>query len=92
MNTVQATAEKVINNVEKVIIGKHEEIKLTLVGLLCRGHLLIEDVPGVGKTEPGKPPPSACSARSSAPLAVKLRWRASASAKTIATSAKTSAS
>ncbi|MEE8163051.1 MAG: MoxR family ATPase [Anaerolineae bacterium] len=50
MNTVQATAEKVINNVEKVIIGKHEEIKLTLVGLLCRGHLLIEDVPGVGKT------------------------------------------
>ena len=50
MNNVQATAEKVINNVEKVIIGKHEEIKLTLVGLLCRGHLLIEDVPGVGKT------------------------------------------
>jgi len=50
MNTVQATAEKVINNVEKVIIGKHEEIELTLVGLLCRGHLLIEDVPGVGKT------------------------------------------
>ncbi len=50
MNTVQAAAEKVIENVEKVIIGKHEEIKLTLVGLLCRGHLLIEDVPGVGKT------------------------------------------
>ena len=50
MTDVQATAEKVIENVEKVIIGKHEEIKLTLVGLLCRGHLLIEDVPGVGKT------------------------------------------
>ncbi len=50
MNDVQAIAEKLINNVEKVIIGKHEEIKLTLVGLLCRGHLLIEDVPGVGKT------------------------------------------
>ena len=50
MQSVQAIAEKVINNVEKVIIGKHEEIKLTLVGLLCRGHLLIEDVPGVGKT------------------------------------------
>ena len=50
MRDVQATAEKVIHNVEKVIIGKHEEIKLTLVGLLCRGHLLIEDVPGVGKT------------------------------------------
>ena len=50
MNNVQAIAEKVIENVEKVIIGKHEEIRLTLVGLLCRGHLLIEDVPGVGKT------------------------------------------
>jgi MoxR-like ATPase len=50
MKDVQATAEKVIENVEKVIIGKHEEIQLTLVGLLCRGHLLIEDVPGVGKT------------------------------------------
>lgn len=50
MRDVQATAEKVIENVEKVIIGKHEEIQLTLVGLLCRGHLLIEDVPGVGKT------------------------------------------
>ena len=50
MTNVQATAEKVINNVEKVIIGKHDEIRLTLVGLLCRGHLLIEDVPGVGKT------------------------------------------
>jgi MoxR-like ATPase len=50
MRDVQATAEKVIKNVEKVIIGKHEEIQLTLVGLLCRGHLLIEDVPGVGKT------------------------------------------
>ena len=41
MRDVQATAEKVIKNVEKVIIGKHEEIQLTLVGLLCRGHLLI---------------------------------------------------
>lgn len=50
MKDVQTIAEKVINNVEKVIIGKHEEIKLTLVGLLCQGHLLIEDVPGVGKT------------------------------------------
>jgi len=50
MEYVQSFAEKVINNVEKVIIGKHEEIKLTLVSLLCRGHLLIEDVPGVGKT------------------------------------------
>jgi MoxR-like ATPase len=50
MKDVQTIAEKVIENVEKVIIGKYEEIQLTLVGLLCRGHLLIEDVPGVGKT------------------------------------------
>ncbi len=50
MQDVRAVAEKVIRNVEKVIIGKYEVIKLTLVGLLCRGHLLIEDVPGVGKT------------------------------------------
>jgi MoxR-like ATPase len=50
MQDVQTIAEKVTTNVEKVIIGKHEEIRLTLVSLLCRGHLLIEDVPGVGKT------------------------------------------
>ena len=50
MEDVQSFAEKVSHNVEKVIIGKYEEIKLTLVSLLCRGHLLIEDVPGVGKT------------------------------------------
>ena len=50
MQDVQGIAEKVINNVEKVIIGKNDEIRLTLVSLLCRGHLLIEDVPGMGKT------------------------------------------
>jgi MoxR-like ATPase len=40
----------VIANVEKVIIGKHEAVRLTLIAVLCRGHVLIEDVPGVGKT------------------------------------------
>jgi MoxR-like ATPase len=53
-NSVQAdvkrTAERIIENVEKVIIGKPAEVQLTVVGLLCQGHLLIEDVPGVGKT------------------------------------------
>jgi len=43
-------AEKVIANVEKVIVGKHDEVQLTLLALLRQGHLLIEDVPGVGKT------------------------------------------
>ena len=50
MQKAQEIAEKVIANVEKVIVGKHAEVQLTLLGLLCRGHLLIEDVPGVGKT------------------------------------------
>lgn len=50
MNKIQAFAEKVISNVEKVIIGKHDTVELTLLGLLCQGHVLIEDVPGVGKT------------------------------------------
>jgi MoxR-like ATPase len=47
---VKSVADRIIANVEKVIIGKSAEVQLTLVGLLCQGHLLIEDVPGVGKT------------------------------------------
>jgi MoxR-like ATPase len=43
-------AERILDNVQKVIIGKEEEVRLTVVCLLCNGHLLIEDVPGVGKT------------------------------------------
>ena len=42
--------KKIADNIEKVIIGKNEEVKLVLAALLCEGHLLIEDVPGVGKT------------------------------------------
>jgi MoxR-like ATPase len=42
--------EAVLGNVERVIVGKREEVELALVALLCQGHLLIEDVPGVGKT------------------------------------------
>jgi len=40
----------VVENVEKVIFGKHHEVELAIVALLCRGHILIEDVPGTGKT------------------------------------------
>ncbi len=47
---VQAFGEKIRHNLEKVIIGKQETLFLTVIGLLCQGHLLIEDVPGVGKT------------------------------------------
>lgn len=48
--TIQEIAEQVTANVEQVIIGKREVIELTLVALLCEGHILIEDVPGTGKT------------------------------------------
>jgi MoxR-like ATPase len=47
---IQETGEKVVANVERVIVGKHQEVRLALVALMCRGHLLIEDVPGTGKT------------------------------------------
>ncbi len=50
MTKIQETGDKVIANVERVIVGKHREVRLALVALLCRGHLLIEDVPGTGKT------------------------------------------
>jgi MoxR-like ATPase len=50
MQNVQRVAEKLIDNVQNVIFGKREAIELTVIGLLCQGHLLIEDVPGVGKT------------------------------------------
>lgn len=39
-----------IENIEKVIVGKTETVKLLLIGLLTNGHILIEDVPGLGKT------------------------------------------
>jgi len=47
---IQESGEKVIANVERVIVGRHREVRLALVALLCQGHLLIEDVPGTGKT------------------------------------------
>jgi MoxR-like ATPase len=45
-----AFAAQVIDNVEKVIVGKREQIELLLVAMLCQGHVLLEDVPGTGKT------------------------------------------
>jgi MoxR-like ATPase len=50
MKDVQQVAERIIDNVEEVIFGKRSAIEMTVIGLLCQGHLLIEDVPGVGKT------------------------------------------
>jgi MoxR-like ATPase len=50
VKNVQEPAERVVANVERVIVGKHLEVRMALVALLCEGHILIEDVPGVGKT------------------------------------------
>ena len=50
MEIVQRVADRIIRNVGQVIIGKRSEIRETVLGLLCDGHILIEDVPGVGKT------------------------------------------
>ena len=50
MNQIQTFTKTVVDNIERVIVGKREAVELALVGLLCQGHLLIEDVPGVGKT------------------------------------------
>ncbi|MDF2959469.1 MAG: magnesium chelatase [Paenibacillus sp.] len=46
----QETMERIIYQMEKVIIGKRNVIEKLLIALLCRGHVLLEDVPGVGKT------------------------------------------
>ncbi len=54
MEGIQEFAERVIENVERVIIGKHAEVELALIALLCGGHVLVEDVPGVGKTSLAK--------------------------------------
>ena len=42
--------QRLMNNISTVIVGKQEVIEYALIALLCRGHVLIEDVPGVGKT------------------------------------------
>jgi MoxR-like ATPase len=43
-------ADGLIENISRVIIGKRNEIRMAVIGLLCQGHILLEDVPGVGKT------------------------------------------
>ncbi|MFH1086930.1 MAG: MoxR family ATPase [Chloroflexota bacterium] len=47
---IERFAREIIANVERVIVGKRNAIELVVVALLCEGHVLIEDVPGVGKT------------------------------------------
>lgn len=50
MEDPKVVAERIIENVETVIVGKRRELRLAVTALLCGGHMLIEDVPGVGKT------------------------------------------
>jgi len=50
MTPLQDFVAKIVGNVEQVIVGKRNTIELLVVALLCEGHVLIEDVPGVGKT------------------------------------------
>jgi MoxR-like ATPase len=50
VESVQAISQKLVENVERVIVGKRDPVQLAVIALLCQGHLLIEDVPGTGKT------------------------------------------
>lgn len=47
---VQQVAERIAHSVSQVIVGKRNEVRLTVLGLISQGHILIEDIPGVGKT------------------------------------------
>jgi MoxR-like ATPase len=49
-NEIKSVADRLIDNIEKVIVGKRKTLEMTVIGLFCQGHILIEDVPGVGKT------------------------------------------
>jgi MoxR-like ATPase len=53
-NLIQSVAERVAQSVGQVIIGKRNEVRLAVLSLLCRGHILIEDIPGTGKTTMAK--------------------------------------
>lgn len=50
MNVIQNFSQRVLDNVEQVIIGKRDMLELLIVAVLCEGHVLLEDVPGTGKT------------------------------------------
>ena len=47
---IKDTATRIRDNVERVIVGKGAAVELAVIALLCEGHILLEDVPGIGKT------------------------------------------
>ena len=53
-NGVQNMADKIKHSVQRVIVGKDDVIDLAIIALLCKGHVLVEDVPGIGKTTMAK--------------------------------------
>jgi len=50
MTKIKDVSDKIINNINKVILGKNDTVEMAVICLLSKGHLLIEDIPGVGKT------------------------------------------
>src|SRR4051794_28958650 len=50
MEDIKQAVDRITANVEEVIIGKRKAVELVLIALVCKGHVLLEDVPGVGKT------------------------------------------
>src|SRR5689334_5619444 len=50
MTDLKSFGESIVHNLEQVIVGKASSVERVVIGLLCQGHILIEDVPGVGKT------------------------------------------
>ena len=50
LDKARNTARKIVDNIKTVIIGKDDAVELAVVALMCQGHMLVEDVPGVGKT------------------------------------------
>ncbi len=49
-NATESPLQKVLESLDSVILGKSDQVRLSLACILARGHLLVEDVPGVGKT------------------------------------------
>ena len=50
MPSSNAVLLEILDNVERVVVGKRAEVELAVISLMCEGHVLVEDVPGVGKT------------------------------------------
>ncbi len=50
MQNIQEFGRQIVENIEKVIVGKTDVVETLVLALLCEGHVLLEDVPGVGKT------------------------------------------